>query len=265
MKQISFFSAVLLLAACGGGADSSAENQNQEITACECAKEMNTNAKAVNAEICMEKRADPAFDREVVECYFNEIGFSPSNGTEFKDLPTDGTYILSAEGSKVAWQGSKFTGSTHNGRMLLKSGEITFSGGAPTAGNVVIDMRSITVGDLEGEKKSELEGHLNSADFFDTANHPEARFELMASSRLEVGHYALMGKLTIKGITKDFTTRVWFGGAEGKLAGSGALLIDRSQFDVRYGSNNFFENLGDSAIRNEIIVRVILNGSLNGA
>jgi len=149
--------------------------------------------------------------------------------------------------------------------MLLKGGEITFANGAPTAGFIVLDMRSITVTDLEGDQKSDLEGHLNSEDFFDTANHPEAHFELVASSRLESGHFALMGRLTIKGITKDFTTRVWFGGADGQLAGSGALLVDRSQFDVRFGSNNFFDNLGDKAIRNEIIIRSILKGNLQGA
>lgn len=264
MKNILFLSAIVFLTSCGGG-NSAEPEQNKDITACDCAKEMNTNAKAANAEICMEKRSEPAFDREVVECYFTEIGFAPSVGTEFKDVPADGKYVLSPDDSKIAWQGSKFTGDTHNGRMLVKGGEITFTNGAPTAGFIVLDMRSITVTDLEGDEKSDLESHLNSADFFDTENNPEARFELVASSALETGHFALMGRLTIKGITHDFTTRVWFGGAEGQMAGSGALLVDRSQFDVRFGSNNFFDNLGDKAIRNEIIIRTILKGSLQPA
>jgi len=101
MKNILFLSAIVFLTACGNGG-SSGSDQNKDITACDCAKEMNTNAKAANAEVCMEKRSEPAFDREVVECYFREIGFSPSVGTEFKDLPGDGTYILSADDSKIA-------------------------------------------------------------------------------------------------------------------------------------------------------------------
>jgi len=37
-----------------------------------------------------------------------------------------------------------------------------------------------------------------------------------------------------------------------------SLKIDRTLYDIRYGSNNFFENLGDKAINNEFDLEVTL-------
>jgi len=39
------------------------------------------------------------------------------------------------------------------------------------------------------------------------------------------------------------------------------LTIDRSKYDVRFGSNSFFDNLGDKAISNDITFVVTLKGS----
>ena len=36
------------------------------------------------------------------------------------------------------------------------------------------------------------------------------------------------------------------------------LKVDRSKFDVRYGSNSFFDNLGDKAIDNIFILDIQL-------
>jgi hypothetical protein len=36
------------------------------------------------------------------------------------------------------------------------------------------------------------------------------------------------------------------------------LVIDRAQYDVRYGSGSFFDNLGDNAILDEITLNVVI-------
>jgi hypothetical protein len=36
------------------------------------------------------------------------------------------------------------------------------------------------------------------------------------------------------------------------------LVIDRSKYDIRYGSNSFFDNLGDKAIYDEFEIDVTL-------
>ena len=42
----------------------------------------------------------------------------------------------------------------------------------------------------------------------------------------------------------------------------GSVAVDRSQFDVRYGSTAFFDNLGDKAIDNIFNLNVKLVGDL---
>jgi polyisoprenoid-binding protein YceI len=60
-----------------------------------------------------------------------------------------------------------------------------------------------------GELKSassgneQRDGHLQGADFFDTANHPTLRFVSSAMTKDSENEYTLKGKLTLKGVTKE--------------------------------------------------------------
>ena len=58
--------------------------------------------------------------------------------------------------------------------------------------------------------QSDRDQHLKSADFFDTANFPNISF----SGKLvnQGGEYQLVGDLTLKGITKEVTLDVTYGG-----------------------------------------------------
>ena len=60
--------------------------------------------------------------------------------------------------------------------------------------------------------------------------------------------------LTIKGITKSITFEA--NAEENKFASK--IQIDRTQFDVKYGSGSFFEGLGDNMIYDEFELTVIL-------
>ena len=59
--------------------------------------------------------------------------------------------------------------------------------------------------------------------------------------------YEVTGDLTIKGITKSVSFEVAIFGSKA----TADLTIDRSEFDVRYGSGSFFDNLGDKTIYDE--------------
>ena len=67
-------------------------------------------------------------------------------------------------------------------------------------------------------------------------------------------HYEMTADLTIKGITHPVTFEMH---VEGDSANT-KFMIDRSKYNVRYGSNSFFDNLGDKAIYDEFELDVNL-------
>ena len=149
--------------------------------------------------------------------------------------------------SKVTWKAYKVTGS-HTGTVNLKSGTLIFDdNGMLTGGEFEADMTSITVTDLEGEYKDKLEGHLKSDDFFSVANHPSSKLVFTNVKSTGKNAYEVTGDLTIKGITKPVTFDVSIYGSKAMAT----MKIDRAQYDVRYGSGSFFENLGDKTIYDE--------------
>lgn len=64
-------------------------------------------------------------------------------------------------------------------------------------------------------KDEKRNGHLKSADFFDTAHHKEITFTSNTIEKVDGdGSYELWGELTIKGITKKIKLDVEFGGVQ---------------------------------------------------
>ncbi|AKA35823.1 YceI family protein [Flagellimonas lutaonensis] len=162
--------------------------------------------------------------------------------------PVDGEKKeVKTDESKVTWKAYKVTGS-HTGTVNLKSGTLIFDdNGMLTGGEFEADMTSITVTDLEGEYKDKLEGHLKSDDFFSVANHPSSKLVFTNVKSTGKNAYEVTGDLTIKGITKPVTFDVSIYGSKA----TATMKIDRAQYDVRYGSGSFFENLGDKTIYDE--------------
>ena len=154
--------------------------------------------------------------------------------------------------SKVTWKGYKVTGE-HEGTIKLKDGKLMFEGNKLVGGNFIIDMTSLTNSDLEGDWKGKLEGHLKSDDFFGVEKHPTASF-VITKAEGKGNTYKVTGDLTIKNITNPIT----FDMTVDKNSASAALKIDRSKFDVRYGSPSFFNDLQDKAIYDEFDLNVNL-------
>ena len=153
---------------------------------------------------------------------------------------------IKTEQSKVQWKGYKVTGS-HEGIISLQSGSLIFNEDKLVGGEFVMNMTSITVTDLEGEYKGKLEGHLKSDDFFGIENHPTATLVFKDVTPSGKNSYAVNADLTIKGITNptSFTISIY-----GNKA-TASLKIDRTKYNVKYGSANFFDGLKDKAIYDE--------------
>ncbi|WBL26339.1 YceI family protein [Zunongwangia sp. HGR-M22] len=160
---------------------------------------------------------------------------------------------VNVKNSTITWNGEKVTGS-HHGTIDLKSGYLNVDEDKITGGEFVMDMTSINVTDLEGESKGKLEGHLKSDDFFGIANHPEAKLVITTASKKSDDTYGIVGDLTIKGITNPVAFDMEY---DGKSAHAD-LTIDRTKYEVRYGSGSFFDNLGDKTIYDDFDIAVDL-------
>ncbi|MEN0005786.1 MAG: YceI family protein [Bacteroidota bacterium] len=160
--------------------------------------------------------------------------------------------------STVAWKAYKVTGE-HSGTVNIKNGELMMEGGALVGGSFEMDMGTILVTDLKGKMKERLEGHLNSPDFFSVEEFPSASFKITkVAPRGTPGDYKVVGDLTIKGITKEVKFNTSVKEEEGAMVATAAIQVDRSDFNVRYGSGSFFENLGDKTIYDEFDLTVTL-------
>lgn len=170
------------------------------------------------------------------------VAFITFSFTTFESIKKD----VNTKTSKLTWKGYKVTGS-HTGEITIKSGNLIFDDDVLTGGNFVIDMTTISVTDLEGEYQNKLEGHLKSDDFFGVANFPTASLVFTNVKSNGKNSYNVTGNIEIKGKIEsvNFNLSVY-----GNKA-TASLKIDRSKFDVRYGSTSFFDGLKDKAIYDE--------------
>lgn len=168
-------------------------------------------------------------------------------------------YTVDAAASQIMWEGAKPTG-THHGTIKIASGTVHLNEGKVEAGNFVIDMNSINDEDLEGEQKANLEAHLKGTvegkegDFFNVKEFPTATFEMIG-----IENNMVKGNLTIKNKTNaiEFPATVTMEGDKMMLK-SEAFEIDRTKWDVNYGSKSIFPNLGDKFINDAMKITVSL-------
>ena len=151
---------------------------------------------------------------------------------------------INTEESTVVWTGKKVTGQ-HTGTIKITSGNLNFEEGALVGGTFTIDMTSIACTDLDEKSAAKLEGHLKSDDFFGVPSNPTAQLTITNVAKGKAtGTYDITADLTIKGITKpvNFTATVGMDMAKANI------VVNRTLYDVKYGSGSFFDGLGDKMI-----------------
>ena len=153
---------------------------------------------------------------------------------------------INTDNSKIHWKAYKVGGS-HEGDLQLKSGHVKFDKkGRLVSGEFVADMNTMTCTDLSGEWADKLVAHLKNEDFFNTSVHETARFVITKVNRKSTpGHYVLKGHLKIKNLRKP----AWVDAIVKDNTATGTLRVDRTAYNIRYGSGKFFSNLGDRTIR----------------
>ena len=161
-------------------------------------------------------------------------------------------YIAEVDSSTVAWKGFKPSG-THNGTIKISEGYFAITDDKLAGGNFVIDMKTIKDLDLEDPKwNGKLVGHLSSPDFFDVENNAFSVFTITGVNDKE-GKIMVKGNLTVKNIKKniEFPAVVTFNGDELSFK-SEPFTIDRTDWDIKFRSGKFFEDLKDKLINEEI-------------
>lgn len=167
-------------------------------------------------------------------------------------------YKVDPKASNVKWTAEKVTGG-HWGHIDIKSGNLIVDNGKITDGQFTTDMSSIVVKDLEpGEWNTKLLNHLKSEDFFHVAKHKEADFDIRIIKDLGNGKIKVTGDLTIKGIKKQITFDTDYKINGNKITANAVMVVDRTRYDIKYGSGSFFDSLGDKTIYDEFTLNINL-------
>lgn len=198
--------------------------------------------------------------------FFVSCGNAPKNkieGTDSQEV-AEGKgqeLVVDTQASVISWKGTK-PGGAHTGTISLKAGSLAINGTEVASGSFVIDMNSIVDKDLTDRSMNEmLVNHLKSADFFDVAKYPESTFaitkvEALPTANDSVTHW-VSGNLKMKDVDKNIT----FGAKITKennvyKAVTVPFTIDRTQWNVQYGSKSIFADLKDKIIDDNIELQI---------
>lgn len=164
---------------------------------------------------------------------------------------------IDVKSSKLKWLGSSMIYfNDHYGTVDIQSGTLTMTNGKISAGIFEVDMN--TIKNEDGGFNESLVEHLKDPDFFDVNNFPKATIEIENVKYHSNSKMECFANLTIKGISNPITFFAESSVANGKINIQSKFRIDRTRWDIRYGSKSFFDDLGDKAISDVITFEVLL-------
>ena len=188
---------------------------------------------------------------------------------------SEAKFLYNEDNSMIEWIGKKLTGQ-HNGNInpsqvnldIFSRTDNTLS----VSGTITIDMNTISNIDIESEQsRGYLIEHLKSDDFFDVENYPYAYLEIIDCIRLDETkisdkhNYIITGKLMIKGISHQieiptFIDAIKFGDLY-YVTADGSISIDRTLYNIKYKSKNYFPDIGDKLIYDDFTINFQIHGT----
>ena len=175
----------------------------------------------------------------------------------FATKPHIDNVSVNTENSTIKWIGSKIS-SSHNGTVNILKGTLNIDHGTLVGGQFSIDMQSLATTDMSEEYNKKLDGHLKNEDFFNVSEFPNALVTIIDVKKADGNDYSISANLTIKGITHPITFNAVVALNGLNFLATAKIKIDRTKWDIKYNSGNFFENLGDKLILDEIVLDVYL-------
>lgn len=168
------------------------------------------------------------------------------------------SYKVDPAATKIVYLGKKVTGE-HTGLVSVKEGKLDVEGDLIKAGEVVVDMNTLTSTDItDPEYNAKYVGHMKSADFFNVEKFPTSKLVIKGSKKTDKG-LEVKGDLTLLGKTNPITFVVSdLKKSDKGVTGSTKLTLNRTKWGLVYGSSSFIKNLGDKAINDEFSLTINL-------
>ncbi len=160
--------------------------------------------------------------------------------TQMTTTPFDvraGTYVLDSEHGKITWSVDHLGLSTYYGQFVNVAAELTLDPANPANSRLTA---TVPLTDVDSNSDG-LDSHLQTADFFDAANHPTATFVAtsIVVDQEDPTEAEVNGELTLRGVTRPVTLDVEFNAAgmfrgRYKVGFDGEATIRRSEFGISY-------------------------------
>jgi len=178
-----------------------------------------------------------------------------------------GTYAIDPQASSLEWNARKkiIPNYVDKGTLGIIDGSITIDNEELiTEASVAIDVNSLEVtetgvgGGFNGLVRDMLSGR-----FLDVETYPTASFIVTSVESGRGNMFELTGDLTIKGVTQSVMLPVSVDPMSATVIKiTGDLEIDRTVYDVTFGSDKFFDDLGDKVIDDMVQLVISLQATL---
>lgn len=169
---------------------------------------------------------------------------------------TGQTFNIDTTTTSIDWKGTHKGGLAPRwGKIKVSLGTISVANDSISGGEFLVNMASLQVDPAsvteEGKKSTELEGHLKSADFFDVAKAPTAKFVITkvepytaaaGASLIADPNYLISGNLTLKDKTLNVTFPAKVQVTADVVTAAAKFVIDRSAWGINYKTEGSPEN-----------------------
>ena len=186
------------------------------------------------------------------------VAVQDKNNASASSVSLGQKYIIDTKESIITWKGSMVFdfGEEHVGYVYISKGELMIEKDSLVGGTAEIDMKTIEYKDKES--KNTPVKHLKSPDFFDVEKFPISTFAITKIESVNVRSKTIKvtGNLTIKGITNPVTFPAKMEVKDGIVRANGKIVIDRTQWGIRYRSGKFYDNLADQAVSDDFEIQM---------
>lgn len=164
-------------------------------------------------------------------------------------------YAFSNADSRIEFVGAKIT-AKHEGKFGAFTGTITMPAASPDKGAVTVDIETASL----STEEADLTKHLKSADFFDVAKMPKARF---ASTKITAGGeggatHTVTGNLELHGMTKQISFPATIHATADTVDVDAVFAIDRKDFGLVY------PGMPDDLIKDEVRIKLQIHAKKAG-
>lgn len=191
------------------------------------------------------------------------------DAVETKEAPAEVVgYLIDVDKSTISWEATKKISGGHAGNFKIAKGMLGVTNNQVASGAFVIDINSMTCTDIEDPKENEdFIGHLKSPDFFNTAEHGYANFDITsitpAATPSETVSHEITGNLKLMGVSRSITIPALVNVTANQVTASTPVFhIDRTEWGIKYGSGSIAGIAQDRIINDNVNMSISLTANL---